>query len=42
VLQIQPDFGEARAACGARCSRRSAQKPRSKLTAVLIGGCGTC
>ncbi len=38
VLQIQPDFGEARAALRKALFQKVAQKPASKLTAVLLGG----
>lgn len=38
VLQIQPDFGEARAGLRKALFQKVAQKPASKLTAVLVGG----
>jgi tetratricopeptide (TPR) repeat protein len=38
VLQIQPDFGEARAGLRKVLFQKVAQKPASKLTAILFGG----
>lgn len=38
VLQIQPDFGEARAGLRKVLFQKVAQKPASKLTAILVGG----
>jgi tetratricopeptide (TPR) repeat protein len=38
VLQIQPDFGEARAGLRKALFQKVAQKPASKLGAVLFGG----
>jgi tetratricopeptide (TPR) repeat protein len=38
VLQIQPDFGEARAGLRKVLYQKVAQKPASKVTAVLLGG----
>ena len=38
VLSIQPDFGEARAGLRRALFQKAAQKPPSKLTAMLIGG----
>jgi len=38
VLAIQPDFGEARAGLRKALFQKVAQKPASKLTAVLFGG----
>jgi tetratricopeptide (TPR) repeat protein len=38
VLQIQPDFGEARAGLRKVLYQKVAQKPASKLGAVLFGG----
>jgi tetratricopeptide (TPR) repeat protein len=38
VLQIQPDFGEARAGLRKVLFQKVAQKPASKLTAMLVGG----
>jgi len=38
VLQIQPDFGEARAGLRKVLYQRVAQKPASKVSALLIGG----
>ncbi|MCU0862926.1 MAG: tetratricopeptide repeat protein [Planctomycetes bacterium] len=38
VLQIQPDFGEARAGLRKVLFQKVAQKPASKLGAVLLGG----
>lgn len=38
VLQIQPDFGEARAGLRRALFQKVAQKPASKLTAMLVGG----
>jgi tetratricopeptide (TPR) repeat protein len=38
VLQIQPDFGEARAGLRRALFQKVAQKPASKVTAVLVGG----
>jgi tetratricopeptide (TPR) repeat protein len=38
VLQIQPDFGEARAGLRKVLYQKVAQRPASKLTAVLFGG----
>jgi tetratricopeptide (TPR) repeat protein len=38
VLQIQPDYGEARAGLRRALFDRQKQKPSSKLTAILIGG----
>lgn len=38
VLQIQPDYGEARAGLRRALFSKQAQKPASKLTAVLAGG----
>ncbi|MFN3242039.1 MAG: tetratricopeptide repeat protein [Planctomycetota bacterium] len=38
VLSIQPDFGEARAGLRKALFQKAAQKPPSKLTAMLFGG----
>ena len=38
VLAIQPDFGEARAGLRKVLFQKAAQKPPSKLTAILLGG----
>ena len=38
VLQIQPDFGEARAGLRRALFQKVAQKPASKLTAIAVGG----
>jgi tetratricopeptide (TPR) repeat protein len=38
VLQIQPDFGEARTGLRKVLFQKAAQKPPSKLTAVVLGG----
>ncbi|MFY9342550.1 MAG: tetratricopeptide repeat protein [Planctomycetota bacterium] len=38
VLQIQPDFGDARAGLRKVLFQKAAQKPPSKLMAVLFGG----
>lgn len=38
VLQIQPDFGEARAGLRKVLFQKIAQKPASKIGAVLLGG----
>lgn len=38
VLSIQPDFGEARAGLRRALFQKAAQKPPSKLTAMLFGG----
>ncbi|MBX3464971.1 MAG: tetratricopeptide repeat protein [Planctomycetes bacterium] len=38
VLQIQPDFGEARAGLRRALFQKVAQKPASKVSAVLLGG----
>ena len=38
VLQIQPDFGEARTGLRKVLFQKVAQKPASKLTAMLVGG----
>ena len=38
VLQIQPDFGEARSALRKALFQKVAQKPASKVTAILMGG----
>ncbi|HEX5053056.1 MAG TPA: tetratricopeptide repeat protein [Planctomycetota bacterium] len=38
VLQIQPDFGDARAGLRKALYQKATQKPPSKLTAVLFGG----
>jgi tetratricopeptide (TPR) repeat protein len=38
VLQIQPDFGEARAGLRRVLFQKAAQKPPAKLTAILFGG----
>ena len=38
VLAIQPDFGEARSGLRKALFQKVAQKPASKLTAVLFGG----
>lgn len=38
VLQIQPDFGDARSALRRALFQKVAQKPASKLTAMLLGG----
>ncbi|MEO6596237.1 MAG: tetratricopeptide repeat protein, partial [Planctomycetota bacterium] len=38
VLQIQPDFGDARAGLHKALFQKVAQKPASKVTAVLFGG----
>jgi tetratricopeptide (TPR) repeat protein len=38
VLQIQPDFGEARAGLRRALFMKVAQKPASKLNAILFGG----
>jgi len=38
VLQIQPDFGDARAGLRRALFQKVAQKPASKLMAVLVGG----
>ena len=38
VLAIQPDFGEARAGLRKVLFQKIAQKPASKLTAILFGG----
>lgn len=38
VLQIQPDFGEARAGLRKALFQKVAQKPASKVTAMLVGG----
>ncbi len=38
VLQIQPDFGDARAGLRRVLFQKAAQKPPSKLTAMLFGG----
>ena len=38
VLSIQPDFGEARAGLRRALFQKAAQKPASKLTAMLFGG----
>ena len=38
VLAIQPDFGEARAGLRTVLFQKVAQKPASKLTAILLGG----
>ena len=38
VLAIQPDFGEARAGLRKALFQKAAQKPPSKLTAMLFGG----
>ena len=38
VLSVQPDFGEARAGLRKALFQKAAQKPPSKLTAVLFGG----
>lgn len=38
VLQIQPDFGEARSGLRKALFQRVAQKPASKVGAVLLGG----
>ncbi|MCA8950493.1 MAG: tetratricopeptide repeat protein [Planctomycetes bacterium] len=38
VLQLQPDFGEARAGLRRALFDKAKQKPSSKLTAILAGG----
>lgn len=38
VLSIQPDFGEARSGLRRALFQKAAQKPPSKLTAMLFGG----
>ncbi len=38
VLQIQPDYGEARAGLRRALFQKVAQKPASKLNAILFGG----
>ncbi len=38
VLQIQPDFGDARLALHRALFQKIAQKPPSKVTALLVGG----
>ncbi len=38
VLQIQPDYGEARAGLRKALFAKVAQKPASKLTAMVVGG----
>jgi tetratricopeptide (TPR) repeat protein len=38
VLQIQPDFGEARSGLRKVLFQKAAQKPPSKLTAFVLGG----
>ena len=38
VLSIQPDFGEARAGLRKVLFQKVAQKPASKLTAIVLGG----
>lgn len=38
VLQIQPDFGDARSALRRALFQKVAQKPASKVTAMLLGG----
>ena len=38
VLQIQPDYGEARAGLRRALFAKAAQKPPSKLTAMIAGG----
>lgn len=38
VLSIQPDFGEARSGLRRALFQKAAQKPPSKLTAMLLGG----
>ncbi|MBM4060380.1 MAG: tetratricopeptide repeat protein [Planctomycetes bacterium] len=38
VLQLQPDYGEARAGLRAALFAKVAQRPASKLTALLVGG----
>lgn len=40
VLQIQPDFGEARSGLRKVLFQKAAQKPPSKLVATLVGGPG--
>ena len=38
VLQIQPDFGEARAGLRRALFQKVAQKPASKAAAIVLGG----
>ncbi|MBP8300036.1 MAG: tetratricopeptide repeat protein [Planctomycetes bacterium] len=38
VLQIQPDYGDARAGLRKALYAKVAQKPASKLTAIVVGG----